>query len=280
VSENLVRDIHDAVACSENPAQASVRPPGTTTRELAAMRRDVLGKLHLYPNTSVLEIGCGVGLLGVPIARRAASYVGLDFAPRAVRVANERLQAAGVGDCARALCLDVLGSSAQELSKLGRFDRVLMYAVLHYARDEREAVLFLRRTLDLLAPSGRALIGNLPLEDLRGDWQADGHIPKGLPGRLLAAGRWVATPGSGPVPLTRGWKTRHALAAAIKRRGRSPAEPFAAARLPPGYTLTLTTADIERWLVMLGEPLIHTWELPAPSVPLAPARADLILQRP
>jgi SAM-dependent methyltransferase len=279
VSENLVRDVHDAVAASENPAQASVRPPGTTPRELAAMRRDVLRKLRLRAGMSVAEVGCGVGLLGVPVAQRAAVYVGLDFAPQAVLVANERLQAAGVADRARALCLDVLNMPDRDLDELGRFDRVLMYAVLHYARSEREAALFLRRASDLLAPGGRALIGNVPLEDLRCDWRGSERAARGLPARLLATGRWLATPGSAPVPLTRGWKARHTLEATIKRSGGAPLDSFAAARLPAGYTLTLSTADVERWLATLDERLTHRWELPAPGVPLAAARADLILQR-
>jgi SAM-dependent methyltransferase len=279
MSENLVRDVHDAVAASASPAEASVRPPGTTPRELQAMRRDVLGKLRLdEPGISVAEIGCGVGLLGVPVAQRAGRYVGLDFAPQAVRVANERLQAAALGDRARALCLDVL-SSGEGLDELGRFDRVLMYAVLHYARDEREAALFLQRAFDLLAPGGRALIGNVPLDDLRADWRASERVPRGVPARLLAVGRWVATPGVAPVPLTRRWKARRVIEATIKRSSGSSGDLFAPARLPAGYTLTLRTGDVERWLAALDGDLTYRWQLPSPGVPLAPARADLIVLR-
>ena len=164
-SDNLVREIHDLVATSEDASQASARPPGTSSRELRAMRRDVLGKLRLSRGMSVAEIGCGVCLLGVPVAERVSRYVGLDFAPQAVQVANERLQASGVSDRARALCVDVLSITDEDLERLGHFDRVLMYAVFHYARNEQEAVRLLRRTIDLLAPGGRALVGNIPLED-------------------------------------------------------------------------------------------------------------------
>lgn len=277
MSENLVRDVHDAVADSDSAVEASVRPPGTTPREMQAMRRDVLAKLRLHSGASVAEIGCGVGLLGVPIARAAARYVGLDFAPRAVRVANERLAAHAVADRASALCIDVLSARADELGALGRFDRVLVYAVFHYARSEREATRFLRVVTDLLAPGGRALIGNIPLEDLKVDWAAPDPTPHGLIARLAAVARWVMTPGAARVPLTRRWKARRALEAMLKRR--SQAERFVPARLPASYTLTLTTAALERWLTTLEVNFTYHWELPAPGVPLAAGRADLIIER-
>lgn len=275
--ENLVRDIHDAVATSDSPVEASVRPPDTTPRELRAMARDVRRKLQLRPGVRVAEIGCGVGLLGVPVAENAAGYLGLDFAPQAVRVINERLRAADVGDRARAICVDVVAVGGEEVEALGRFDRVLVYAVLHYARSEPEATRILQLTVDLLAPGGRALVGNVPLDDLQVDWTAPEPASQGPIARIIAAARWVASPGTAPVPLTRRWKA-HRLVATMSR-GRAPAERFAPPRLPPNYTLPITRAAVERWLASLEGSLVHHWELPAPSVPLAAGRADLIIER-
>jgi hypothetical protein len=62
-------------------------------------------------------------------------------------------------------------------------------------------------------------------------------------------------------------------------RNRAAGESFALARLPPDYTLPLTTAGVERWLTSLEGNLTHHWELPAPGVPLAAGRADLIIER-
>lgn len=277
MSENLVRDVHDAVARSKSQVEASVRPPATSPRELRAMQRDVRRKLALRSGMSVAEIGCGVALLGVPIAERAGRYVGLDFAPEAVRVANERLGAARVGDRAHALCIDVLALAEDELAALGRFDRVLVYAVFHYARTDEEAVRFLQRTVELLNPGGRALVGNIPLEDLQADWIATEPAPQGLLARAIAAARWVMSPGTARVALTRRWKAHRTVEMLLKRG--AAAEEFAPARLPSNYTLTLTTAAVERWLATLGGDLAHHWELPAPGVPLAPGRADLIITR-
>jgi SAM-dependent methyltransferase len=274
--DNLVRDVHDAVAGSDILAEAGVRPAGTTGREMRAMRRDALRKLRLDDQASVVEIGCGIGLLGLPVARRAGRYVGLDFAPRAVEVANTRLRAAGLTPRARVICVDVLSADRGMLKALGRFDRVLVYSVLHYARTDAEALRFLQSTVDLLAPHGRALVGNIPLEDLLIDWPSR-EPQAGLLARLLSATRWAARGGRAPVALTRRWKLRRLAEMALKVP--SSATGFAPARLPSGYTISLTTAVVERWLAMLGEELVHHWELPAPGVPLASARADLIVSR-
>jgi len=276
VSENLVRDIHDAVAGSDIPAEASVRPPGTTSRELAAMHRDVMRKLR-PEHSSVVEIGCGVALLGEPVARRAARYMGLDFAPQAVAAANRRFRDAGLAEKAVAVNVDVLALGATELRDLGRFERVLMYAVLHYARSEDEAVRFLRVVDALLASGGRALIGSLPLEDLQTDWPAPGDPEASRLARLAKSARWIATRGTAPVPLSRVWKARHLAQSAVRDRSREPR--FASPQLPANYTLPLTTAAIERWLAGFGDDLRHRWLLPAPGVPLAAGRADLILVR-
>lgn len=277
-SDNLVREIHDLVATSEDASQASARPPGTSSRELRAMRRDVLGKLRLSRGMSVAEIGCGVCLLGVPVAERVSRYVGLDFAPQAVQVANERLQASGVSDRARALCVDVLSITDEDLERLGHFDRVLMYAVFHYARNEQEAVRLLRRTIDLLAPGGRALVGNIPLEDLAIGWTLEEYGRRGPLARLIVAGGWAATPGAA-VPLTIHWKARRTLETIVKAGSRRSVVAFAPARLPANYTLSLSTEAVERWLGMLGRDVTHHWELPAPGVPLVPGRADLVILR-
>jgi hypothetical protein len=152
-----------------------------------------------------------------------------------------------------------------------------VYAVLHYARTEQEAVRFLQRTVDLLAPGGRAVIGNVPLEDLQIDWTAQKPGPVGLLARLISVVRWVTSPGAATVPLTRSWKVRRIAQTMFKSR--SPTERFAPAQLPPNYTLPLTTAAVERWLATVEGDLTHYWELPAPGVPLAPGRADLIIVR-
>ncbi len=278
MSGNLVREIHDAAARSPDDVEASVRPVGTTPRQLRTMIREVLRRLDVGPCASVLEIGCGVGVLGVPIARRAATYVGLDFAPQAVEVCQARLADAGLGGRARVICLDVLTASDADLRALGSFDRVLMYAVLHYARTDAEAKRFLECTVALLAPGGRALVGNVPLEDLEADRAPTSPTSATLFSRVASWLRWVAAPAHPPVRLSRAWKIRRILESLVLS-GASRTRSFTPVRLPTNYTMALTVDDVERWLAAVEGSPRYRWLSPGPGVPLASGRADLIIER-
>ena len=276
--ENFVRRIHDSVAASDNLAEASVRPPETTPRQICQMQRDVVRKLRLQPNSSVLEIGCGVALLGVPIVHSSARYVGVDFASQAVDRANRRFASARLEARAEARCMDVLASPAA-FRELGTFDRVLMYAVFHYARDEMEPKTFLKRAGDALTPGGRALIGSIPLKDLRATLPHFDTAQRSLGRRLLEVTFWTIRPERAALEPTRRWKLRWMLESVVSSRLASPVGAFAPAHLPANYTLSLTTELIEGWLAAMSDEIGYHWEMPAPGGPNAVGRADLVLTK-
>lgn len=194
MSENSVREIHDAAPHSRDHVQASVRPDRTMPRQLRAITSEVLHKLDVGPRTSVLEIGCGIGVLGVPVARRAAAYVGFDFAPQVVEVCQTRLADAGLG---------------------------------------------------------RALVGNVPLEDLEADRAPTSSTSATLFSRDPSWLRWAAAPAHPPVLLSHAWKIRRILKA----------------------------LDVERWLAAIEGSLRYRRLSSGPGVPLASGRADLIIER-
>jgi SAM-dependent methyltransferase len=277
--DDLVREIHESVAASDNLAEASVRPPETTRRQIRLMQRDVVRKLQLEPDTSVLEIGCGVALLGVPVALSSARYVGVDFAPEAVVRANQRFAGARVEMRAKAQCMDVLVSAAS-FRRLGTFDRVLMYAVMHYARDEAEARTFLKRASDALNPGGRALIGNIPLEDVKATFPRPAATKVPHAKRLLDVAMWTVRPERSAVRQTRVWKMRWVLESSVRSRlGSRSGGTFDPVELPPNYTLPLSAQMIDQWLAAMPNELDHHWEVPSPGVPLAAGRADLVMTR-
>ena len=49
----------------------------------------------------------------------------------------------------------------------GGFDAILVYSVLHYVFVERSTFAFLDRCLELLAPGGRLLVGDVPNQSMR-----------------------------------------------------------------------------------------------------------------
>jgi hypothetical protein len=144
-------------------------------------------------------------------------------------------------------CADV---TRDDLSDLGQFDRVLVYAALHYVTSAAEGERFVHRALSLLAPGGRALFGNLPLPvaDLPHSW-------------LQRA-------------FGRGWTGLRRIA---RQLGHRPARADPSS-MPAGYCLPLTRDLIEGWLRPVPD-VSWRWVPPRVGVPLMRSRADLIVEK-
>jgi 2-polyprenyl-3-methyl-5-hydroxy-6-metoxy-1,4-benzoquinol methylase len=104
-------------------------------RMVALIDREVAGA------ESVLDAGCGSGLYGPALRRRAATVVGIDHDPTLCR------QAEATGAYDRVICAPVAGAG----SRLGPVDVVFCSELLeHLAREE------LRPTLDTLEAAARS----------------------------------------------------------------------------------------------------------------------------
>src|SRR3954453_24156363 len=135
------------------------------------MTDDVRAKLRLAPCDSLLEVGCGTGVLGAALAATCGRYVGVDFADDALAVFRERATALGFDSRVELRSVDLASEDARRALGSGAFDCVLMYSVLHYARTEQSAVAYLDLVATAMRPGGRALVGNIPLEDLAAPWE-------------------------------------------------------------------------------------------------------------
>jgi 2-polyprenyl-3-methyl-5-hydroxy-6-metoxy-1,4-benzoquinol methylase len=279
-----VRDLHDEAARDPNLAVASVRPLGTTRFELWLMVRDVLRKLDVDENASVLEVGCGVGVLGLPLARRVRRYVGIDIAETALAVFGKRLASAGLDDRASLRPLDFAAAPAATGESLGRFDRVLVYAVLHYVATEMEGQTFVAQAIAALEPGGKALFGNLPLADLAGDLEPQTARRQGSlrrAGTALRAALAQGTPNAVGIVQTR----RARLVDLVFGRSRLLLRPvFSGARtapssLPSGSTVDLSKYLVEDWLEKAPIAVQYRWLPPGVATPLAHGRADLLVIR-
>jgi SAM-dependent methyltransferase len=275
-----VRVLHNDAARFDDPARQSVRPAGTSARNLRRMVDDVRTKLQLQPDHSLLEVGCGTGVLGAALAATCHGYVGVDFADEALAVFRARIAALGLGARVELRSIDLATDAARRELGAGGFDRVLMYAVLHYAPTDAAAVAFLDLVATAMRPGGRALVGNIPVDDLAASWDRVRSAPN-VGARAVRFVRWLSTPG--PMGRTRRWKAGAAWYLATNKIGRRlrGAEPTGdMPSLVPGDCVTVTRANLMRWLGELSVPCTAEVVAPAPGTPLALDRVDLILSRP
>jgi ubiquinone/menaquinone biosynthesis C-methylase UbiE len=110
--------------------------------------RTIVEHLDLRPGMRILDLGCGPGRLTIPAAQRVGpqgEVVAIDIQPGMLRRAQERVEAAGLGN------VRFLQAGAGEGRLGGPYDRALLVTVLGEI-PEREAAL--QEIFDALKPGG------------------------------------------------------------------------------------------------------------------------------
>lgn len=121
------------------------------SRLLEHFRRDS-SLLRPFDGLTLLDIGCGGGLVAEPMVRLGFSVTGVDAGPEAIAVARVHAQAAG-------LAIDYQVATAESIAGTGRcFDAVLALEVIEHVAD-RDA--FWRSVGSLVAPGGVVIVATL-----------------------------------------------------------------------------------------------------------------------
>lgn len=137
--------------------------PGHEKRQVAVAQA-IEENVNLSPRISAVDVGGGTGRLSILLADRVGSVVVTDPSAGMVRVARERIEAAGLGDRLRAVQVDLTSDRLD-----GAYDLVWSSMALHHVRD-LEALL--RSVAGLLVDGGRLAIADLD-EDSDGAFHAD-----------------------------------------------------------------------------------------------------------
>jgi cyclopropane fatty-acyl-phospholipid synthase-like methyltransferase len=122
---------------------------------------DVRSKLALEPTHRLLEIGCNMGTLLIPLAFDVAEAWGMDH-PNIIQLAKTRFADPR---------LNWLAGCFPQTQPAGKFDRILVNSVLQYLSNIADIEMFLDQALALLSDGGRLLISDLPNTDRRRRFQ-------------------------------------------------------------------------------------------------------------
>jgi 2-polyprenyl-6-hydroxyphenyl methylase/3-demethylubiquinone-9 3-methyltransferase len=126
---------------------------------LAYLRERIVAHFGLDPKAirpleglSLLDIGCGGGLLSEPLARMGASVTGIDPAERNVRIASLHAEESGIPVTYRATTAEALADEG------ARFDVVMAMEVVEHVAD---VGLFLARAAEMAKPGGLLVAATL-----------------------------------------------------------------------------------------------------------------------
>jgi 2-polyprenyl-3-methyl-5-hydroxy-6-metoxy-1,4-benzoquinol methylase len=139
--------------------QDSTRVAGRYKIQESAERNilwDVVQKLKLGPDDTLLDIGCNAGNLTIPLSFLVAETTGIDH-PRCLHRLRKSFPEG----------IELIAGNFLDLSISMKFTRILCYTVLQYLSDLEEVTAFVDKAVSLLRPGGRALFGDLPNRSLK-----------------------------------------------------------------------------------------------------------------
>ncbi|MDC0990022.1 class I SAM-dependent methyltransferase [Rhodospirillales bacterium] len=118
---------------------------------------EIIQKLKLVPSDDLLEIGCGVGNLLIPLSFHSATCTGIDHI-NLIETLNQRYKSYN---------LNLIGEDFLNTALDMQFDKILIYSVILLMPDKPMLYQFIDKALDLLKPTGRLLLGDLNNIDLK-----------------------------------------------------------------------------------------------------------------
>lgn len=112
-------------------------------------------RIAAFKARRILEIGCGSGLLLLPLASGTERYVGTDISGKALESLSAKTRALPQ--------VELLHAQANEIAQLGpaRFDLIILNSVVQYFPGVSYLLDVLNQCFDLLAPGGRIFIGDV-----------------------------------------------------------------------------------------------------------------------
>lgn len=140
---------------------------------------------YLFPNISILDLGCGVGTLSFYIAQHGCEVLGLDVSRRAINLCKENAKQLDLVDKTEFLAGDFTTMNLKR-----KFDLILFSEVIEHLKDDKGA---LSKIYKLLKIKGFLILStpssNAPLYKLGFVNKFDkkvGHLRRYFPNELIS----------------------------------------------------------------------------------------------
>jgi len=119
---------------------------------------DLIKKLELQSKDSVLEIGCGVGNLLIPLSFFVGEITGIDH-PLCIKRLKERFS--------QTKNVSFISGNFLDINLDKKYNKILCYSVMHCLEHKDEVFKFIYKALQLLVPGGMALFGDIPNKSMK-----------------------------------------------------------------------------------------------------------------
>ena len=114
---------------------------------------DICEKLQIKPADELLDIGCNIGELTIPLSFLCKSVTGIDGD---TCITHLKKRISGIHN------ISLYAGDFFEADVTGKFDCVLIYSVIHYLDNYDRALKFILKAASLLKSGGRMLVGDIP----------------------------------------------------------------------------------------------------------------------
>ncbi|MFA5059069.1 MAG: class I SAM-dependent methyltransferase [Candidatus Omnitrophota bacterium] len=134
---------------------------------------DICSKLPVTKNDVVLDVGCGTGVVTIPLSEHCKFIHALDAAQKVIEAAKERCRLEKINNIEYHL-----GSALQLPFEDNSFHHVLMYAVIHYLENEKQISQCVSELIRVCKPGGRVLIAEIPDVRARQEFEQKKKTPE------------------------------------------------------------------------------------------------------
>jgi len=124
---------------------------------------DVISKLKIQPTDTLLDIGCGSGLILLPISFIVSKCVGIDH-PSVIKLVSDRLKSDQI---------ELIGGDFLSIC-LGdrKFNKIICYGVIQNLLNKEELLSFISKALSHLEEGGIMLLGDVSNVDKKRRFQS------------------------------------------------------------------------------------------------------------